>query len=232
MFAVAATIGIWIVMRITMPGILVAKQRPELAFAVRPASTLASTSLAMVQLSRGNIAAAEGLARSSVARAPYDQRALATLAAAAERRGKRAEAAQRYTLAAGLGWRNGAVATWLFGYGLETRSYRLAAAHGDALVRRGRERTRVFAGFREMLETPEGAAALAERFRDDPPWRALFFRDVGRLTPGQRRGLEGLLVDLARMGKPASEAERAPLGARPANAAQPASAPSQQRSIS
>ena len=150
---------------------------PALAVRVAPASPEVLRRAAESELAAGRGDNASALAADSLARAPFDARALRVRGLAAAEAGQTAQADQLVTLAGNWSLRDDPAHAWLVEQRLRQGDYKSSFAHADTLVRRRTDiRPQVFSLFETAsVADPKALQAVATLLAANPPWRRAYF---------------------------------------------------------
>lgn len=129
---------------------------------------------------------AEYLARRSLAKAPFNARALRVVGLAESAKGQTAKADDLITLAGNWSLRDDPAHAWLFHHRLTRGEYISAFAHADTLARR---REDMWPSMFELFnlaatEDPRAMSVLVSLLASRPPWRQAFLNGlIGVPTP-------------------------------------------------
>lgn len=152
---------------------------PDLALRLGPDSPTVLTRAAVDALVAGRNEEAGRLAERSLARRPFNARALRVAGLVAARQGDEAAADRMLTLAGNWSLRDDPAHSWLVGQRLRQGRSASALAHADTLMRRRPElRPQYFDLMTQAALTNDGQAqaAMVGLLRRDPPWRRSYFR--------------------------------------------------------
>lgn len=186
---------------------LIQRAPPALAVRVAPSSPQVLSRAAEQAFAQGRYEDAEVLARSALAKAPFDVRALRVAGMSLDREGRSEQANEAVTLAGNWSLRDDPSHAWLVERRLRTGDIGQAMAHADTLVRRREDiQPTVFSLFTRAAADPRGFSALAALLGERPPWLRNFFARLYETAEG--RGLaSNLAVAMRRGGKPLPEDE-------------------------
>ena len=184
----------------------------SVAQGVAPNSPTVLTRLAQERLLESRLGAAERLARSALARQPFNTKALRTLGLAVDQSGDRVLADKFITLAGNWTLRDTPTHIWLFNHRIRAGEYSSAFAHLDTVLRRREDlRPRFFEMMRlGVVQDAASVPAIADRLARKPNWRAPFFVHLGTSAPGQAVAAN-LAVSLKETGQGLDAAELEPL---------------------
>lgn len=150
-----------------------AEKQPERALQWRPDHPKALLAVAEGQLAKGDVRAAEASARRLLALEPLQGKAFRVLAEAADRQGRRDEAFGLYRIAERRAPRDVPTRAWLTQRYLERGEFANALAQVDRILRMAPKRARaIYPVIVQLAQDAKFADALAERLRENPPWRA------------------------------------------------------------
>lgn len=171
LIAVAVWMG-WEVVKAS----LVVRAPPGLALSVAPNSSEALRRAAEAELGAKDFDDARLLAAEALSKAPFDARALRTVALVAASQNRTAEADALMTLAGNWSLRDSAAHAWLIQQRLRQSNYASAFAHADTLARRWTDGTeRVYNLFTTAAMTDRRALQpLAAILKKNPPWRLAY----------------------------------------------------------
>lgn len=181
---------------------------PALALRLAPGSPELLQRSAEAEFAAGRPSRAESLAAASIARAPFNARAMRVWAQAVDSKGDPAAADEAMTLAGNWSLRDDPAHAWLMVHRLRQGNLSSSFAHADTLARRRADlNPRLFALFAEAVtRDPRGAIPLARIMADSPPWRSNFLAYL-RDQKGGAVALGYLAIALERTATPLSDAE-------------------------
>lgn len=167
---------------------------PALAVRVAPTSPEVLRRAAERELLAERNDNAISLSQESLARAPFNARALRVRGLAAARAGDEFAANQMLTLAGNWSLRDDPAHAWLVEYRLRRGDYNSSFAHADTLARRRPDlHPRIFDLYTTAaLHDPRATGTLARLLAAAPPWRAAYWDYLH-----QRDGSDALLLTLA-----------------------------------
>lgn len=167
---------------------------PALAVRVAPTSPEVLRRAAESELLAGRNDNAVALSQDSLARAPFNARALRVRGLAAARAGDEFAANQMLTLAGNWSLRDDPAHAWLVEYRLRRGDYSSSFAHADTLARRRPDlHARIFDLYTTAaLHDPRATGVLVRLLAAAPPWRAAYWNYLH-----QRDGSDALLLTLA-----------------------------------
>lgn len=183
---------------------------PELAVRVSADDSSTLSRAAEFEFAAKRFTNAEYLARLSLAKAPFDARALRVVGLAEARKGQTARADNLLTLAGNWSLRDDPTHAWLFQHRLSLGQYASAFAHADTLARR---RTDMWPAMFELFavagtEDPRALPVLVSLVAKKPPWRQAFLNGlIDAPTPRNQQLLATLGVNLQRTDGPLSDNE-------------------------
>lgn len=175
-FSLAATVvSVWLGWEIVRAP-LAARTPPELAVRIAPSSPQVLSVAAEAEFKAGRSANARALAAQSLAKAPFNARALRTWGLT-EAQTRPTVAVEALTLAGNWSLRDDPSHAWLFEYHLRQGNFGSAFAHLDTLTRRRDDlRPQLFDLLNKAATSdPRGLEALLRLLSMSPPWRQLFF---------------------------------------------------------
>lgn len=146
---------------------------PSLAIRLAPNSPEVLRRAAEVELAHGRVDNARALADESLARAPFNARAIRVRGLAEARQGDVDRADEMLTLAGNWSLRDDPAHAWLIEHRLRRGDYSSSFAHADTLVRRRVDLyPTVFPLFTQAaIQDPRSLPVLAGLLASDPPWR-------------------------------------------------------------
>lgn len=162
------------------------RSAPALAVRLAPGSPEVLRRAAEAELVAGRIENAEALSTESLARAPFNARALRVRGLSEARLGDADRADEMLTLAGNWSLRDDPAHAWLIENRLRRGDYRSAFAHADTLARRRADlypslfRLFTAAAARDPRALPVIASLLAE----SPPWRAAYLEHLHQAEDG------------------------------------------------
>lgn len=183
---------------------------PEMAVRMSPSSAAALSRAAESELEAGRFDNAEYLASRSLARAPFDARALRVVGLTKDKAGDTALADDLLTLAGNWSLRDDPAHAWLFEHRLKLGQYSSAFAHADTLARRRRD---IWPNLFELFavagtEDPHALPVLVLLVAETPPWRQAFLNGlIDAPTERNQRLLVALAVNLQRTKAPLTRDE-------------------------
>lgn len=149
---------------------------PAVAMRLSPSSPNVLARAAEGELQADRNSNAEALAAESLAKAPFNVRALRVLGLVHARTGREGSADSLLTLAGNWSLRDDPTHAWLVAQRLRQGSYSSAFAHADTLARRRPDTAEpIFDLFATAAVTdPRALAPLAQSMSEAPPWRQPF----------------------------------------------------------
>lgn len=198
---------VWLGWQVVMAPLSV-RAPPNLALRLSPSSPETLRRAAEAELEAGRTRNARDLAGESLARAPFNARALRVSGLAVAREGDRATANTILTLAGNWSLRDDPAHAWLVDQRLRQGNYASAFAHADTLARRRPDtRPAVFNLFTTAAAAdPRALGAFAGLVGISPPWRAAYLDYAQKREDGDAV-LLGLSIALARTEAPLTTAE-------------------------
>ena len=160
---------------------------PQAALTIAPGSPDLLRRAAEAEYAAGDLETAGVLARRSLARAPFNVKAL-RVAGLVEAQGGDIDAGdQLLTLAGNWSLRDGATHLWLTQRRLSQGQFDSAFAHADTLIRRrDKVQPQIFQLFTEAgSASPQAFAALARLLMTAPPWRQSYVATVSQQPESQ-----------------------------------------------
>jgi hypothetical protein len=167
--------SVWLSWEVLKPPVI-ERAPPALAIRIAAASPTVLARAAEGELQAGRDDNAEVLAAGSLAKAPFNVRALRVLGLARARQGDEASADDLLTLAGNWSLRDDPAHAWLIGRRLRQGSYSGAFAHADTIARRRpTDAEPVFNLFASAgVNDPRALPALATIVGANPSWRPHF----------------------------------------------------------
>lgn len=182
---------------------------PEMAIKVAPTSPLVLSRAAETELQQGQIGNAAALARESLARAPFDVRALRVLGLAEAKAGRADNADALLTLAGNWSLRDDPSHAWLVERRLRQGSYASSFAHADTLLRRREDvwpmMFRLFT-MAAVSDPDRATPVIANLLEAGPPWRRHYLNSLYKSPDGLEVAMI-LSVALERSNRPLDATE-------------------------
>lgn len=159
---------------------------PALAVRLAPGSPEVLRRAAEAELLAGRFGNAQALSTESLARAPFNARALRVQGLAEARLGDTDRADEMLTLAGNWSLRDDPAHAWLIENRLRRGDYRSAFAHADTLARR---RTDLYPSVFRLftaaaVQDPRALPVIAELLSRNPPWRLAFLEHLHEAENG------------------------------------------------
>jgi len=179
-------LGLWLAWQVVREP-LMGGLPPQLALTLAPTSPTVLRRAAEAEFNAGQLEKAGRLARQSLARAPFDVKALRSAGVVEAQTGDLDRADELLTLAGNWSLRDGATHLWLLERRLGQGEFGSAFAHADTLLRRRVSmQPAMFSVFNQAGRSdPRAFAALARQLATEPPWRPTYLASLGRAPEGQ-----------------------------------------------
>jgi O-antigen ligase len=200
--AAAGLLALWAIASTSAADAALSAQDYAGALRLRPGTSEAADQVAFEALRRGDLASAESGARRALAAAPLDANAGSILALAAMRRGDVSAARSLLASVGLLGWRSGIGQLAIVRMAAVQNQPALEVLSADALLRQGIAEGPMIERLRAIAATPAGAALVADRLAESPPWRTRLLTDLGGAGPAVYPAQAQLLVALLGTGAP------------------------------
>lgn len=159
---------------------------PAQALRFSPGSSTVLSRAAEVELAAKRLDNADYLARDSLAKAPFNVRALRVAGLVAAEQNQTEAADEILTLAGNWSLRDDPTQAWLMNHRLAAGDYGSAFAHADTLARRRRDLEpdlfRLFSTAATL--DPRSLPPLTRLLAADPPWRGRFLNDLLKTDDG------------------------------------------------
>ncbi len=170
-------LSVWVAWEVVKVPV-VERAAPSIALRLAPGSPEALRRGAEAEMGARDVEGAATLADASLARAPFNARALRVRGLAMAQAGQTERAAELLTLAGNWSLRDDPAHAWLTEYGLKRGNFALAFAHADTLVRRRDDiQPQVFKLFVDaIIAEPRALPAVVNLLNAGPPWRVPFIR--------------------------------------------------------
>jgi hypothetical protein len=173
---------------------LVDKGQAGAALAVWGGNADAAARRAEQLFDAGKYREAQTLAVRALSQSAHNSLALRVYAMAAGRLGDPQGADAAMVFAAQLGWRDGFVQRWIFDQAMASGDMVAASRAADAMMRIDFQRNEILQRIKDLVATPQGRDALAERLSDRPYWGPAFLARFKQLPPDQAANFIELLV--------------------------------------
>ena len=197
MFGAGAVAGLAVgalTLRIFLAEAAVRQDNAALAQMLRPQSGAALGLAAEQQLILRNMDAARQLARSAIEQAPLNAAAVRVLAMSLPP----GPAVEPWRVASAMGWRDGPTQLWALQQALVNGEFPVAAVRADAFLRTRSDKPQNYLTLvRTAALEPRFRAAITERLKLNPAWRASFFAVPQDASEEELQGTSQVLAALA-----------------------------------
>ena len=196
-----SAVAIWLGWQIILTPVT-QRAPPALAVRLAPSSPLVLSRVAEREYAEGRFENAGVLARETLAKTPFDVRALRVAGMVLDRAGEPVRGNEAVTIAGNWSLRDDPAHAWLIEKRLRQGDLGGAMGHADTLARRREDiQPQTFQFFVTVAETPRGFGALVRLMAVRPPWQANFLNSLFK-TPEGRALAANLAVSLRQTGKP------------------------------